>query len=715
MYAGHTSDDGRIQSLEDHLHGVAKLAGDFAGEFGAQPWGELVGMAHDIGKFSDKAQDRLLRNGNKVDHATAGTIELAKQGGLSALAAYCVAGHHGGLLNGGKPKDQDGEGTLHARLKKQGLPNYQVYSNFVKLPTVGLPALRPLKDKGFSVSFFTRMLFSCLVDADFLDTESFMREGQVQRGGYDALPVLLSRLEHYTKHFGEPDTPVKQKRNDILQLCRAKAASPKGLYTLTVPTGGGKTISSLDFALRHAVKHGMQRVIYVIPYTSIIEQNAQVFRDIVGEQNVVEHHANIDYGDEDWNPKDRNRLATENWDAPIIVTTNVQFFESLFAAKTSRCRKLHNIANSVVIFDEAQMIPIPYLMPCVRAIGELVHNYASTAVLCSATQPALEGLFPKEIRSSEIMDDVQGLYHFFRRVKLRQLGELTDEELAKQLNAQPQVLCITGTRKQAQNLFDLLEGEGCFHLSTLMTPIHRKQMIARIRQRLSQGLPCKVVSTSLIEAGVDVDFPVVYRAQTGLDSQIQAAGRCNREGKRDTEQSWVNIYRPEGKYLTHVPHAQRLPVEVAEMVAQNHEDCTDPAAIAEYFNTLYFLKGKESLDLQGIVPRLEEGIAGLSFPFADVAKAFKLIEDNTLPVLIPLDDTARLLLDRLKSGERNRGLLRKIGPYCVNVYENHLKALREAGMVEPLDSELYVLMRAGDYSCETGLPLTVQGGQGLML
>lgn len=715
MYVGHTTEDGREQPLVDHLKGVAKLAGDFAGEFGAQPWGELVGMAHDIGKFSDKAQDRLLRNGNKVDHATAGAVELEKRGGPERLAAYCVAGHHGGLLNGGLPRDQAGEGTLIARLKKPGLPPYHVYSDYVKLPELTRPALRPLEKQGFSLAFFTRMLFSCLVDADFLDTESFMREGQVQRGGYDALPVLLSRLEQYTKRFGEPDTPVKQKRNDILQCCRAKAASPKGLYTLTVPTGGGKTISSLDFALRHAVKHGMQRVIYVIPYTSIIEQNAQVFRDIVGEQNVVEHHANIDYGDEDWNPKDRNRLATENWDAPIIVTTNVQFFESLFAAKTSRCRKLHNIANSVVIFDEAQMIPIPYLMPCVRAIGELVHNYASTAVLCSATQPALEGLFPKEICSSEIMDDVQGLYQFFRRVKLRQLGELTDEELAKQLNAQPQVLCITGTRKQAQNLFDLLEGEGCFHLSTLMTPIHRKQMIARIRQRLSQGLPCKVVSTSLIEAGVDVDFPVVYRAQTGLDSQIQAAGRCNREGKRDAEQSWVNIYRPEGKYLTHVPHAQRLPVEVAEMVAKNHEDCTDPAAIAEYFNTLYFLKGKESLDLQGIVPRMEEGIAGLSFPFADVAKAFKLIEDNTLPVLIPLDDTAKLLHERLKSGERNRGLLRKIGPYCVNVYENHLKALREAGMVEPLDSELYVLMRPEDYSCETGLPLTVQGGQAHML
>lgn len=317
-------------------------------------------------------------------------------------------------------------------------------------------SLKPLESAGFSISFFVRMLFSCLVDADYLDTEAFVTDGAMERGGYDGIETLRTRLmEHLQSRFYPPKNELNRKRCDILEACIREASSAPGLYSLTVPTGGGKTLASQAFALEHAKIHGLRRVIYVISYTSIVEQTAEKFAEVLGAPNVLEHHSGAEYDNEE--EQSRRHLAAENWDAPVIVTTNVQFFESLFAARTSRCRKLHNIVGSAIIFDEAQMLPLKYLKPCVRAIAELCHNYGCTAMLCSATQPALDGLFPKQIKRTEIMRDLATLYEFFRRTHIVDIGAQDDEALAQRLRFHTQALCIVRTRKQAQNLYRLME------------------------------------------------------------------------------------------------------------------------------------------------------------------------------------------------------------------------------------------------------------------
>lgn len=501
VYFAHIRKDGEKQTVEEHLTGTAKRCAAFAAAFGEEKRGELLGYTHDIGKCSPEFQKRLL-GGPKADHATAGALECAKI--REDLAACCVVGHHGGLPNFGNPKaDYPGAPTCIGRLKKGlsgGIPEYHWQG---KLPS---PGKTPAFQDRFTQSLWTRMLYSCLVDADYLDTEAFMMGSHHSRGGYDSLEALLERLRAYIQPWFPGSTELNRNRCDILKQCLESAAQPRGVYSLTVPTGGGKTVSSLAFALQHAVENGLDRVIYVIPYTSIIEQNAGVFREILGENNVVEHHSGIqfDSGDETGQSNLFQRLASENWDAPVIVTTAVQFFESLYSNRSSQCRKLHNIANSVIIFDEAQMIPTCHLKPCVGAIANLTAYFRSTVVLCTATQPVLSDLFRQfcpELRIQELCPQVADAFRKFRRVTYRDGGTLSDEALARELRGQNQVLCIVNTRKAAQKIYELLPREGSFHLSTLMYPAHRKTVLDTIRQRLKNGLPCRVVSTSLIEAG----------------------------------------------------------------------------------------------------------------------------------------------------------------------------------------------------------------------
>ncbi len=719
MDVAHISEDNRQQSVWEHLNETAKLAEIFAGYFGAGEYGFCVGELHDAGKFSREFQKHILAGGPKVDHSTAGAQAILKlsPSGPVMIMAYCCAGHHSGLPNGGGRADLTSDPTLSGRLRRT-VPDFHSFYQAVDLPSllpVSAPPVRMVGKGGFTSAFFIRMLFSCLVDADFLDTERFFSNGEVARGAGEDISALSERLRIYLKKFENPEKPINQKRCEILRTCLQKADGPKGLYTLTVPTGGGKTLSSLAFALRHAAGHGMRRVIYAIPYTSIIEQNAAVFREILGHGNVLEHHSNFidpDCGEESESPGlAKLKLASENWDAPLIVTTNVQFFESLFSNKPSRCRKLHNIADSVLIFDEAQMIPREYLQPCVRAITELVLNYGCTAVLCSATQPALQGLFPPQVCAAEICEDIPRLYEFFRRTKIVQAGEMDDGLLAEELNAQKQALCIVNTKLHAQELYSEIRQEGSFHLSTLMTPFHRKQVLERIRERLKNGESCRVVSTSLIEAGVDVDFPAVYREEAGLDSEIQAAGRCNREGRRKAEEGRVVIFRSEEKYRAHLPSSVRMPADVTRIVTGRYDDISSPEAIRCYFETMYRV-APERLDQKGIVEALEHGAAdNFSFPFADVADQFRLIETDTKTILIPAEPEGEAILKRLRAGERNRELFRAAGPYCVSVYRPHFQALYDAGKLELLDCGAAVLTDPEIYSPETGLSLAPGSGE----
>ena len=448
MYCAHIRDDGAVQTVMEHLTGTAQLCAGFAQRFDEEERGRLLGLAHDIGKCSDEFQ-RRLNGGPKVDHATAGALECAAIG--ENAMACCVVGHHGGLPNFGNPKtDYPGMATCSGRMKKGktgGIPDYH-WSD--PLPR---PGKAPAISDPYILSMWVRMLYSCLVDADYLDTEAFMAAEAPRRGGYDPLPVLLERLNAFIAPWFPGNTELNRKRCAILMQCLEKASDPRGIYSLTVPTGGGKTVSSLAFALKHAVENGMDRVIYVIPYTSIIEQNAAVFRGILGENNVVEHHSGICLDDDNETNRDNRfqRLAAENWDAPVIVTTAVQFFESLHSNRASQCRKLHNIANSVVIFDEAQMLPACHLLPCVGAMASLVSRFRSTILLCTATQPVLGDLFRRfcpEQRICEICPDTAVNFQSFRRVTFHNGGTRSDEDLAETMRREAQVLCIVNTEIQ---------------------------------------------------------------------------------------------------------------------------------------------------------------------------------------------------------------------------------------------------------------------------
>ena len=716
-YYAHISDDGRRQTVAEHLTGTAALCRAFAGSFGAEAEGELMGLAHDIGKCTDGFQKRLLEDGPIVDHATAGAVACARL--LRTDAAACVAGHHSGLSDLGNPRtDRAGDATLYGRLKKGLDERYLEHCGESGVVLPQLPPEAPERNL-WKLSFRTRMLYSCLVDADFLDTERFIN-GEQGRGGYDDLPTLLKRLEDYIAPWQNPKTGLNRLRCKILNTCIDAGSKPKGIYTLTVPTGGGKTVASLAFALRHAAAHDMQRVIYVIPYTSIIEQNAEVFRHILGDGNVLEHHSGVafDASDGALNEELRRALAAENWDMPVVVTTAVQFFESLFANRSSKCRKLHNLANSVVIFDEAQMLPLCHLRPCVAAMASLAECVGSTLVLCTATQPSLDDLlrtYAPGQRVTELCPQTAEVYDRFRRVTFRQAGILEDDTLAEQLAGHRQVLCIVNSRKAAQEIFDRLPAEGSFHLSTLMVPAQRQALLKEIRRRLTAGEVCRVVSTSLIEAGVDVDFPAVYRELAGLDSVLQAAGRCNREGKRAADESIVTIFE-----RTELP-----PLLFRTAVgATRHalKDGRDPAAqktMQRYFCELRALSG-ETLDKYGIVKAFEDGISGCALPFRTVAEKFHFIDENTRTVYVPIGDGAALV-EQLKEGECSKGLYRKLGRYAVSVYDRHFEALYAAGAlltagdVPALDESSAILSDLTLYDERTGLTLEPETGKAFLI
>lgn len=709
IYLAHIADDGRKQTVLEHLEGTADGCAAKAAAFGAEQQGRLTGLAHDIGKYTERFQNRLL-GGPKVDHTTAGAFECFKLG--QPYAAFTVAGHHSGLPDGGSQTDSPDSSTFLGRMNRaiQGsLPEYSDWQFELTLPVSPLPKDLDPQLEGM---FFTRMLFSCLVDADYTDTAEFM-DGRASNGppGVSA-DLLLERLRNYISGWFPPKGELNTQRCTILERCiqEGERRTP-GLYTLTVPTGGGKTVASLAFALAQAKAQGLRRVVYVIPYTSIIEQTAQKFREILGPDCVLEHHSGVLYDVEQEAAPESICLAraTETWNMPVIVTTAVQFFESLYSCKPSQCRKLHNIAQSVVVLDEAQMLPLPYLRPCVWAIAQLVKHYRASAVLCTATQPALTPIFQEfapKLPVAELCPSEQFRWDVFRRVTFRQAGQMPYEELTAQLQEQDQVLCIVNSRKSAQDIFLRLEGEGCFHLSTLMYPAHRRAQLEEIRRRLDMGFPCRVVSTSLIEAGVDVDFPAVYREEAGLDSILQAAGRCNREGKRPIENSIVTVFRGEGS----TPPLFASAIGAGREAMARYEDITSPEAVHAYFTSLLDLKGTEAQDAQHILPLMQSEL----FPFRTVSERFHLIDSPTVTVYIPKDEGARLV-GQLRSGEHSRNLYRQLGQYGVSIYEQHFNALDQAGDLEQLKDGSIVLSNLDLYSEHTGLSLKADSGKGLFI
>lgn len=720
--------------LADHLHLVANGGGyhgldgaaTFAAAFNAAEWGRTAGLWHDLGKYSAEFQ-AYLRGANgleahleslpgRVDHATAGAQHAAERlpGIAGQLLAYCIAGHHGGLPD--HEDEQNGSTGLSNRLRKS-VPKYahNTPAEILEQSPIAPPPFDWLSSramKAFQCATFCRMLFSCLVDADFLATESFMARDRAKErpGDPPVLATLLANLNAYlhgVEEKAEPST-VNRARAAVLAQCRGIAGAQRGFFSLTVPTGGGKSLSSLAFALRHAVAHDLRRVIYAIPFTSIIEQNVDVLREALADVDgkaVLEHHSNIEPDNETtW-----SKLASENWDAPVVVTTNVQLFESLFACKPARCRKLHRIARSVIILDECQTLPVTLLAPTLRMLEELCRNYGCSVVLCSATQPAVEKRldFPIGLGGvREIIDDPAALHASLQRTNVERIGKLEDSDIAEKLVDHGRVLCVVNTRGHAAALFGavgrlLRQNDYSFHLSAAMCAAHCTDVIKRIRTKLKSNDQerCIVVSTQLIEAGVDIDFPVVFRAMAGLDSIAQAAGRCNREGRLTRGQ--VAVFDTDDRGSHDVYRAAQITREVASCHPCN---LLGLDAVEHYFRLVYWTRSSE-WDKEEILRRFSLTGRDAHFQFREVAERYRLIRDTQRPVIVPYGTKGRALVDELQHRMEppGREFHRRAQRFIVSLHERMFGQLQDAHAVTQLWDEFSVLQNSACYDADLGL------------
>ncbi|HMM06611.1 MAG TPA: CRISPR-associated helicase Cas3' [Clostridiales bacterium] len=710
IYYAHKQEGKDSQTVLEHCTNVARMAKIFGDAFHLGALCEIAGKLHDIGKYTEEFQRRLLENGEKVDHSSAGAIEAKKEYGdaWNMALAYVIAGHHSGLQNYGSPES----GLLNRLHKGDTLPDYSSFREEISFPEIHdgqefIDSIRQegRKNLGFRLSFMTRMIYSALVDADFLDTESYMDMNQHQlRQKYEPWPVLRERFQQHMaeKTNNVPSSEINIKRNKIYTACVEKGKGKPGLYTLTVPTGGGKTLSSMAFALEQQ----KNRIIYVIPYTSIIRQTAGVFREIFGEENVLEHHSNYDFYD---SIKDREaakamHLSSENWDVPITVTTNVQFFESIFANKSSRCRKLHHLANSVIILDEAQMIPLYYLKPCLLALEELVKRYGATVVFCTATKPE----FPKGILSlqpTEIINNPDGLYETFQRTNITFINEKSNKEITELIDQESCCLCIVNKRKHVSELYDASSIKPKYQLSGNMCHCHQDKILDKVKEHVNNEKAekhCALFSTQLIECGVDISFPVVFRALSGLDSVIQAAGRCNRENELAKEHRLgeVYVFDPTSP-ASGLRGYQNLIASCGRRLMANSDDVNNPITIKRYFRKLY-TKEEQNLDKKKILDEFNRQPDDLVFNFETAAKNFQLIDD-TDSLIIPYDDKAVVLMKQFEYFPE-KSTLKKLQPYAISVYPNQIEKLKGRGGVKRIGENLYFLTtKEGFYSEEAGL------------
>lgn len=701
--------------LEEHLQKVAGLSGESAEKFESAGWGTAAGLWHDLGKYRSAFQKYIrdasgyerenahVEGPQRVTHSTAGAVHAINQWPPvpGHVIAYLIAGHHAGL-----PDWSGGRGSLQFRLQESGAEYSEAMEAQIpeELLTSHLPDIPVAARSIDSISLWMRLLFSCLVDADFLDTESYMAPERVsQRGRLPKLselyPVFFERMSHLQKRAAE--TPLNHTRKAIFDACQIAAANPPGIFSLTVPTGGGKTLASLGFALEHARQHNKSRIIYAIPFTSIIEQNAAVFREFLGEEAVLEHHSNLDA-----DPGSENagsRLAAENWDAPLIVTTNVQLFESLFASRTSRCRKLHNLVNSIVIMDEAQQIPRDFHEPITRMMQQMSDYFGVTWVLCTATQPdlgkavdAFERVLHRGLNDiREIIPNPAELAGRLKRVDIEMPQnpdeKISWESLARQLEREPCVLVVVNKRQDARTLFELLPEEGdTYHLSANMCAEHRSRILGEIRGKLSERragskAPLRVISTQLIEAGVDVDFPVVYRAMAGLDSIAQAAGRCNREG-RMPENGRVVVFQPE---QLPPPGFLRQAAQVTLKLLRSGElkEPLSPQAMQAFFTDLNSQGNRDKHGICGLLKADSSQDAPLAIQFREASEKFRLIDDKGVGVVVPFcpegngETPVDQWLSMLDQDGSRKWVHRKLQRYSVTLPESLARQLHGMGAV----------------------------------
>jgi CRISPR-associated endonuclease/helicase Cas3 len=713
-----------FHNLEEHITKTAQLAARFAENFGSSDWARQAGMWHDLGKYQPEFQHYIKEANDvdahiegsarkRVDHSTVGALYAVEQLGVyGQLIAYLIAGHHAGLtdFDVAEVGNQALKPRLHRAKKNDILSFIKDVELSESLLAPNKPASQPpgdtVEDRVGGLHLWLRMLYSCLTDADFLDTESFMQPDRPNaRAGFPTLQQLHKHFSHYMAGLTESvsQTTVNQMRYQVLQAAIQKSILQKGVFSLTVPTGGGKTLSSMAFALNHALHHKMDRVIYVIPYTGIIEQTVDVFRRAFGKYQgaVVEHHssAESDPAKENHN----SRLACENWDAPIIVTTTVQFFESLFAARSSRCRKLHNIVNSVVILDEAQLIPPEFREIILDTLNRLAKDYGITLVVCTATQPELGSVNTFELSYQglpepiELALDPEKLYQSLKRVEVELPEEMNQsqpwEEIAEELLEYPSFLCIVNKRDDCRQLYELMP-EGTYHLSALMCGQHRADTIKAIKKDLAANRPTRVVSTQLVEAGVDLDFPVVYRAIAGLDSIAQAAGRCNREG--ELKVGLVKVFIPPSENFGLIARAESA---TREILYGFDGDLLYPSLYRDYFQLFYSRIPPDKKKLKKLLTADR-----VSIQFRSAADRFKLIDDSyQQTVFVDYDESGEKLLEQLRSKGPERWLMRKLQRYAVSVKKEDVNHLLRDGFIEEILPDVLIQHERELYDRKVGL------------
>lgn len=693
-----------IQTNDVHQQGVAALAEHFAEAFGMGEWGKVLGLLHDVGKEKHAFQQHIMKeSGYQPEITVEGDYNHSYVGGLvvqklfpqaTPILSNIIMGHHRGLYDDGDWKER----------MKQEIPAE------IHIPEIKAQLSIPFQQVAQEdVHHIVRMLFSCLVDADYLDTEAFMMPEQAQlRGSRATMSELCLKLESHLEKLSEraPDTEVNRIRRYVQQCCKDSSDGPVDYYSLTVPTGGGKTLSSLLWALRHAVKNDLQRIIIAIPYTSIIVQTAATLKAIFGEENVLEHHSNVEEDNGNDEITKQLQLATENWDYPIVVTTNVRFFESLFSNKPSQCRKLHNIAKSVVILDEVQTLPLEFLQPIINTFKSLKNVFGTSFLFTTASQPILDGTIRGTNRLNqfealpqihEIIPAEAHLHDKLRRVELEiNNAPQSYDDVAKQIAQHDRVLCIVNTRKDAKELFERLPQEGLtLHLSRMMYPAHVRETIETIKSALkddSQRI-IRVVATQLIEAGVDIDFSVVYRQEAGLDSILQAAGRCNREGKRDICTTHVFSLRDEHQ----LPPGNISQANNARMNLVGQHDWFAPETMRAYFSQLF--ARTESFDKKKIGNLLYKPT---EMQFQEAATKFRLIEDQTTSIFIKSDDS-RELIDELVHHGPSYPVLKKLSQFAVSVRQKDFQLLRDAGALTEPYQDVYVLETESMYDKKVGL------------
>lgn len=699
----HTSNRlGKRQDLLEHLHNVADTASQYCTSFGGTQFARYAGLLHDIGKYDPAFQQYLLnaeRNPTKhprgPDHKGAGTV-LAAITEAEGLLAFLIAGHHGGL-----PSQSDLPATIREHMARRPAQDAIVTAKntipeLQDIPQNMIPAsIRSELEK----EFFTRMAFSALVDADFLDTEEHFNAGKrPERVNQWKLTDLWEQFETWYQHqFAHAEqSTLNSIRTEVYQHCINAAGQMPGFFRLTVPTGGGKTLASLAFALQHGQQHDFKRIIYAIPYTSIIDQTAGVFHEIFAdEQAFIEHHNDITMQDpENPTPAEiRRRLAAENWDASLIVTTTVQLFESLLGRGTGKCRKLHNIAQSVIVLDEVQMLPVHLLTTILEVLRQLVAHYGVTIVLCTATQPDFESRqgFEGLPDICEIVPAPEKYFAPLKRVEYQVPASSetwTWEQVAARVRVKQQILVILNTRRDATELIDILtpgdtlDGEydpSLYHLSTRLCGAHRRAVLGEVRRRLKAGEPCRLVSTQVIEAGVDVDFPIVMRAIGPIDRIVQAAGRANREGNM-THPGIVIVFVPEGG---HIPKGSyTLGTDITRgLIRDGQANLHDPKLYQEYFREYYSYPNRDPQDIEGTRKR---------FDYPLVAEKFRMIEDNSMPVIVNYPDTPAIdhehpvkkLLDTVReSVNLRRAYLRALQPFTVNLLSHEFKKAQQHGLL----------------------------------